>query len=369
MLVFLIDDSISAISFMKRIIEKEPDLRVRAFLKPRDALYALALKEEAPDLIIVDYVMPEMNGIEVIEQLSKTLDISDTPIIMATSETDIAIKMAAMEAGATEFLNKPVNAAELIVRIRNLMRLRRAQNDLAKRAAELERDVASARIKLEDQEKEIIWRLSKAMARRHGETAEHLDRVAVVAKLIADELGLNEQMSKAIYAASPLHDVGKIGVADHILLKPGKLTEEEFAEMRQHAAWGEEMLRDSSSALIQTAARIAESHHEKWDGSGYPKGLSGDDIPLEARIVAIADVFDALCSERPYKAAWSMPSAFQEIIRNSGSHFDPACVAAFCRRWPQINAIYERLATKPAESQETPFSALPLQSVKSGTSA
>lgn len=369
MLVFLIDDSISAISFMTRIIEKEPDLRVRSFLKPRDALQVLALKEEVPDLIIVDYTMPEMNGIEVIEQIGKTLDIGDVPIIMATSETDAAIKLGAMEAGATEFLNKPVNAAELIVRIRNLMRLRRAQKDLAKRAAELEHDIAIARIKLEDQEKEIIWRLSKAMARRHGETAEHLDRVAVVAKLIADELGLDEQTSKAIYAASPLHDVGKIGVADSVLLKPGKLTPDEFAEMRQHAAWGEEILRDSSSALIQTAARIAQSHHEKWDGTGYPQGLVGGDIPLEARIVAIADVFDALCSERPYKAAWPMPVAFQEIIRCSGSHFDPVCVAAFCRRWPQIDAIYGRLTAKTTEDHNSTFSEIPHQSAKSGTSA
>jgi putative two-component system response regulator len=369
MLVFVIDDSISAISFMKRIIVKEANLRVRSFLNPRDALDALAKKQEAPDLIIVDYMMPEMNGVEVIQQLSKTLDIAEIPIIMATSETDTAIKMAAMEAGATEFLNKPLNTAELIVRIRNLMGLRRAQKELAKRAAELENDIASARVKLENQEKEIIWRLSKAMARRHGETAEHLDRVAVVAKLIADELGLDAQTSQAIYAASPLHDVGKIGVADSILLKPGKLTAEEFAEMRQHAAWGEEILKDSSSDLIQTAARIAKSHHEKWDGSGYPMGLSGDEIPLEARIVAIADVFDALCSERPYKAAWPLPTAFQEILRCSGSHFDPVCVAAFCRRWPQINAIYERLAPKSSESRDVTFSDLSHQSVQSGTSA
>ncbi|MCO6188612.1 HD domain-containing phosphohydrolase [Rhizobium sp. L1K21] len=338
MIVFSVDDSSSVLSFLKLALSEIKDASVRTFLKPCEALECL--RKEPADLLIVDYAMPDMNGIELIKAVRANANVASIPIIMLTSETDSAVKMAAMEAGATEFLQKPIDKLELIIRVRNFMGLWRAERKLAKRAMRLERDMEAASNRIAKQEEEIIWRLSRAMACRDGETAEHVSRVALVSKLIAEELGLDDEAVRTIYMASPLHDVGKIGIPDAILLKPGRLTEEEFASMRQHSAFGAEVLEGSSSEVIQTAAIIAESHHEKWDGSGYPKGLSKDEIPIEGRIVAVADVFDALCSERPYKPAWKIEKAFQEIMRCSGTHFDPACVAAFCRGWQQVAEIY-----------------------------
>jgi putative two-component system response regulator len=225
---------------------------------------------------------------------------------------------------------------------------------LAGHAEALERDVAAARARIAAQEKEIIWRLSKAMACRDGETALHLERVAVIARMIAEELGINTATCDKIYLASPLHDVGKIGVSDAILLKAGPLDASEMAQMRAHAAFGAEILEGSDSNIIRIAATIAGSHHEKWDGTGYPQNLAGDAIPIEGRIVAIADVFDALCSERPYKKAWPADEAHREILRGSGTHFDPACVAAFDRKWPTIRPLYVKAATEttPASSDK-----------------
>jgi len=160
--------------------------------------------------------------------------------------------------------------------------------------------------------------------------------------MIAEELGFDERQAREIFLASPLHDVGKLAVKDAILLKPGRLTADEFTEMKKHTEFGQEILKNSSSDLIRTAERIAASHHEKWDGTGYPRGLKGTEIPIEARIVAVADVFDALCSERPYKQAWPLQKALQEIMNNSGKHFDPSCVAAFARRWAQIRELFQR---------------------------
>ena len=174
---------------------------------------------------------------------------------------------------------------------------------------------------------------------RDGDTGEHVSRVAQISQLIAEGIGLSQEQCRMIYLAAPLHDIGKIGIADAILSKPGKLTPEEFAKMQEHVTIGARILERGTSDLIKTAELIAQSHHERWDGTGYPDRLSGADIPIEARIVAIADVFDALCSERPYKAAWAVEAAYAEIVRCSGSHFDPACVAAFRAKWSEINAL------------------------------
>ncbi|MEM5474650.1 HD domain-containing phosphohydrolase [Hoeflea sp. AS60] len=361
MIIFAIDDSPSVLSFLKQTIETIDNCKVLAFLDPNNAIEVL--RTQQADLILVDYNMPGINGIELISQVRHIRQSDDIPIIMLTSETDPAIKIAAIEAGATEFLTKPIDTAELSIRIRNLLGLRIAQRTLANRAQELERDVNLAMARISAQEKEIIWRLSKAMAGRDGETALQLERVAVVAKMIADELGFDEQRTEKIYLASPLHDVGKIGVSDAVLLKAGPLDADEMAEMRGHAAFGAEILSDSSSEIIRTAAIIAESHHEKWDGTGYPHGLSGADIPIEGRIVAVADVFDALCSERPYKKAWPVDEAHREILRCSGTHFDPDCVGAFNRRWAHIRTLYIKMAV-PAGDWATTHEAIQSAALK-----
>jgi len=340
MRVFVIDDSPSVVATLRRAVEAISGSKVMSFLHPAEALDRL--EDYAPDLILVDYMMPDMTGIEVISQVRKNALTAYIPAIMITSRKEADIKLAAMEAGATEFLNKPIDEAELTIRVRNILRIGEERLALAERAATLQRDFDAAMQRIEQHEQEIIWRLSKAIACRHGETADHLDRVAIIARMIAEEVGLNESSCRTIFLASALHDVGKIGLPDAILSKPGPLTTDERRHMQRHTDFGGEILSDSSSELIQVARKIAESHHEKWDGSGYPKGMAGASIPIEARVVAIADVFDALCSKRSYKAAWPIANAFREIVNSSGTHFDPACVAAFCRRWADIKSLFER---------------------------
>lgn len=350
MRIFAIDDSPSILSFIQRAISNIESCELLSFLDSVDALTVLQTAQA--DLILVDYNMPGMDGIELISRFRTLSNARDIPVIMLTSETDPTIKIAAIAAGATEFLTKPIDQTEFTIRVRNLLALRKAQQDLAYHAQSLEREVAAARVRIAAQEREIIWRLSKAMACRDGETALHLERVAVVAGLIAEELGFDRATCETISMASPLHDVGKIGVSDAILLKAGPLDAREIDEMRAHAAFGAEILNGSDSDIIRIAATIAGSHHEKWDGTGYPQKLSGEDIPIEGRIVAVADVFDALCSERPYKKAWPVDEAHREILRGSGGHFDPACVAAFDRKWRAIRSLYAKPAV-PGDASPT----------------
>lgn len=339
MRVFVIDDSPSVVATLRRAVEAIKGSEVLSFLRPNDAL--AWLDDKTPDLVLVDYMMPDMNGVEVIAHIRKNSLTSHIPAIMITSRREADIKLAAMKAGATEFLTKPIDETELTIRVRNILSIGEERLALATKAATLQRDFDAAMKRIERREEEIIWRLSKAIACRHGETADHLDRVALVARIIAEEVGLDAGQCRMIFLASALHDVGKIGLPDAILSKPGPLSQDERRQMQEHTDFGAEILRDSSSELIQMAGKIAESHHERWDGAGYPKGLSGTSIPIEARIVAIADVFDALCSKRAYKAAWPIADAFREVVNSSGTHFDPACVAAFCRRWVDIKALFE----------------------------
>lgn len=345
MRIFLIDDSRSMIAAMQLALASLEGVRVTAFLEPRDALKHLV--SDHPDLILVDYSMPIMTGIDVIREVRATPETASVPVIMVTSNTESGLKMAAMEAGATEFLNKPFDQSELKIRVLNLLSIRAEQRKLALQAEELQRKFDEAMARVERREEEIIWRLSRAIGCRDGETGQHLDRVAVIARMIAEELGFDKRQSREIFLASPLHDVGKLAVKDAILLKPGRLTVEEFTDMQKHTEFGQEILKNSSSELIRTAERIAASHHEKWDGTGYPQGLKGTAIPIEARIVAVADVFDALCSERPYKKAWPLQNALQEIMASSGKHFDPSCVAAFTRRWSQIQELFQTAEPEP----------------------
>ena len=264
---------------------------------------------------------------------------------MVTSEGDRQIRLDAISAGAADFLNKPVDPIELRARLTNLLALRRAQLDLANHAHWLEREVAKATQHLSEREEEVIWRLSRAIEFRDGGTGEHISRVATVSQLIAEGLGCDTEFCRTVYLAAPLHDVGKVGIPDAILTKPGRLSEEEMATMREHVLLGQRILAGAESSLMRVAERIVASHHERWDGTGYPCGLSGESIPLEGRIVAVADVFDALCSARPYKKGWPVGDAYDEINRCAGGHFDPRVVDAFNARWSEILTLY-----RPAES-------------------
>jgi putative two-component system response regulator len=246
-------------------------------------------------------------------------------------------------------LTKPVDKNEFTARLRNMGTLRRSQKLLGDRAALLAREVAAATITIVERERETIFRLCKAAEYRDPETGGHILRMAHCSRLIAEVLGLPAQEQQLLLEAAPMHDIGKVGIADQILLKPGRLDQEEFAIMKRHAEIGHKILQNSTSPILNAAAIVALTHHEKFDGSGYPKGLKGEEIPLHGRIVAVADVFDALTSARPYKAAWELDTARDFILANSGSHFDPKCVAAFSDAWTEVLAIRSRFVDESTE--------------------
>lgn len=333
----LVDDSRSVLDLLKRLIEADGSVQAAAFLDPLEALSAA--REGDFDIVLVDYEMPKMDGIAFIRELRSFPKFSDIPIVMITSiETD-EVRIRALEAGATDFLPKRPRAMELSVRLRNLIKLGVAVRKLNNRAAHLTSEVAAATQKLQQREEEIILRLALAVEYRDNDTGEHTLRVAKYSRLIAEELGLPSRLCRDIYLAAPLHDVGKVAIPDSILLKPGRLNDEEMATIRTHAEIGGRILADSHCELIQLAATIARTHHERWDGSGYPNGLKQQQIPICARIVMVADVFDALTTKRPYKEPMPVQAAREYLEKQKGSEFDPACVDAFLSRWHEVLEI------------------------------
>jgi putative two-component system response regulator len=261
---------------------------------------------------------------------------------MVTASQDVEIRHRALENGANDFLIKPIDKIEFLARTRNMLELRRATMALQSRASWLAAEVNKATAELRAREQETILLLCRASEYRDPETGAHIQRMAHYSCLIAAELGMSAEEQAFILNAAPMHDIGKVGTPDHILLKPGRLNAEELLIMRQHALIGYNILKSSEAAMLQLAAVIAYAHHERFDGSGYPNGLAGEAIPLVGRIVAVADVFDALTSVRPYKLAWTLEEARSFLVENSGSHFDPQCVDALLRRWPAVLEIRER---------------------------
>ena len=343
MRLMIVEDNRTNLLVLKGIIEKFPGCTVDAFLDPFEALAATAT--DSYDLIVVDYMMPGLDGRSLIAALRARPEYEHIPIVMITADGNRATRIDAITAGATDFLSKPVDPVELRARIGNLLTLRRQQRDLANHAEWLMHEVARATRHLLEREEEMIWRLSRALDFRDNETGEHTSRVANVARMLAGQLGLSEEACRTVYLATPLHDIGKVAIPDALLSKPARLDPAELALMRTHVKVGSHILADGNSELVRMAARIAATHHERWDGTGYPEGLAGDAIPIEGRIAAVADVFDALVSRRPYKHAWPLDEARAEILAGAGSQFDPACVEAFDASWPQIITLY---ATPPA---------------------
>jgi putative two-component system response regulator len=347
----LVDDSRSVLNFLKQLIEADGNVQATAFTDPLQAMTAATAREY--DIVLVDYEMPGMDGITFIRKLRSLPNFADIPIAMITSiETD-EVRMKALEAGATDFLSKRPQALEIRVRLRNLVRLGVAVRKLNDRAADLASEVAIATQKLQEREEEIILRLALAVEYRDNDTGEHTLRVAKYSRIIAEKLGLPPRVCRDIYLAAPLHDVGKVAIPDNILLKPGRLNEQEIAVIRTHAEIGSRILADSSCELIQIGATIAAAHHERWDGSGYPRGLKGSEIPIEARVVAVADVFDALTTRRPYKEAMLLETARRYLEEKKGQEFDPACVDAFLLRWDEVVAI-----ARPKNASTAPQTAI-----------
>jgi putative two-component system response regulator len=358
----LVDDSRSVLDFLKRHIEAEGRVQATAFLDPVEAI--ACARERDFDIVLVDYEMPKMDGISFIRALRAFPRFADIPIVMITSMQTDAVKMEALEAGATDFLPKQAQSVEMNVRLRNLIRLGLAVRKLNDRAADLASAVTEATQKLGEREEEIILRLALAVEYRDNDTGEHTLRVARYSRIIAEQLGLPPRLCRDIYLAAPLHDVGKVAIPDNILLKPGRLTEDEMAVIRTHATIGERILANSSCELIQLGAEIAAAHHERWDGKGYPNGLRESEIPVSARVVAVADVFDALTTRRPYKEPMPLATARDYLVENMDRQFDPACVEAFLSRWDDVVAIATGQATAPYEKGEASMAAVPAWRVK-----
>lgn len=304
------------------------------------ALKALEYINQNPvDIVLTDYMMPEMHGIELIEQVRKRF--SDIPIVMITAVTDDnALKIEALEAGATEFLNKPLNPPEFKARLTNLVNLRRAQLLLKDKAMLLEEEVKKAVRLVEVREKETLNVLGRASDYKDPDTGAHINRVASYSAVMLRALGGNIYDQEIIFHAAPLHDIGKIGIPDHILLKPGKYTEEEYEVMKKHPIIGYEMIKEATSPYLRTGAEIALTHHEKYNGTGYPYGLKGEQIPLSGRILAVADVFDALTSKRSYKEQWEMQDALDLLKKERGAHFDPRLVDIFLDNLEDVYTIF-----------------------------
>lgn len=330
MRIAIIDDNPVNLRLMDSLVKRAGDFAPNLFQDSGEGLTWCL--ENAPDLIIVDYMMPPPDGLEFIRRFREVPANVDIPVLMITADHEKGTRYAALETGANDFLTKPIDNSEFRARLRNMLSLRRNQKALADRAQWLAEKVAEATCEILDREREMITRLSRAAEFRDPETGAHIMRMAHYSRLIAEQIGLPGEDQELILAAAPMHDVGKIAIPDHILLKPGRLDAAELVVMKTHAEKGYEILRDSKSKMLDLAALIAWTHHEKIDGSGYPRGLKGEEIPIQGRIVAVADVFDALTSERPYKKAWEIERAIQWLRENEGLHFDPVCVEAFLSR-------------------------------------
>jgi response regulator RpfG family c-di-GMP phosphodiesterase len=334
-------------------------------------------RENEPDLCVVDYHMPGMNGLSFITEARKLPRFGGIPMIMVTGAPDTDLRQRAFMSGANDFLMRPLVPEEFRTRVHNLLSLRLslvnpldkiAGSNFGRRSAatpapgdsgtrgepqgggeqrveRLAHDVELLeRQALEREHEQIIFKLTRISTSRDEETGNHMHRVAHISRLIAHELGHDEKFCDMIYLAAPMHDIGKVGIPDKILLKPGRLTPEEWEVMKTHTTIGYNVLKDSSSPLLRMGADIAHSHHEKYSGQGYPQGLVGEAIPVVGRIVAVADELDALLSVRPYKHAWNLKDALEQMRRERGRHFDPACIDIMLRHIDAILEIQKKFA-------------------------
>lgn len=329
--ILVVDDTPENIDILKGILGS--DYKIKVAINGRKALTIAASSH--PDLILLDIMMPEMDGYEVCEQLKANQETRNIPIIFVTAKSQEADEAKGLRLGAVDYITKPINPVLVHARIKTHLALAN-QNKV------LEKKVKERTAQLEGSRLEIIRRLGRAAEYKDNETGLHVIRMSYYSSHIALESGMSVDDTTLLLHAAPMHDLGKIGIPDNILLKPGKLNEDEWDIMRKHPQFGADIIGEHSSKLLQLARTVALAHHEKWNGKGYPNGLSGEEIPLPARIVAIADVFDALTSERPYKKAWPVEKALGVIQEESGAHFEPILVEAFMTCLDDILQIKEK---------------------------
>jgi len=347
--VLIVDDSKSNLLIYRGIVRKLGKSTSVCFSVSAEALEWC--KDNDPDVVIVDYNMPTPNGLEFIRSFKAMPGKNDIPILMITAETDKHLRYKALETGASDFLTKPVDVIEFTARARNMLELRRSRKVLEDRAGWLAGEVEKPTAQIVARERETIWRLARVAEFRDVATGMHIVRIAQYCGAIAGALGTSEDTRELLLMSAPMHDIGKIAIPDSILLKRGKLSPDEYEIMKQHTVIGHDILKNSASYLLRAAAEIALTHHERYDGSGYPHGLRAEAIPLVGRICAISDVFDALTSVRPYKEAWPVQAAVDEIVAASGSQFDPALVAAFHSALPEILRLKEEYSDEAQRAQ------------------
>ncbi len=335
--VVAVDDEDFNLELLKEISKSiYPDMKTFT-----DAKVALDyMSSNSVDILLVDYSMPEINGIDLMKEAHK-IDSDILTIMITASGDDEEIKLKALGSGAIDFLRKPINVLEYRARMKNVARIKTSQIILDNFNAKLESEVQKATATLYLREEEALEVLSNAVEYRDPETASHISRVAHYSKLLAQKYGLNEREQDIVFKASPLHDIGKVGINDSILLKPGPLNEEEKQEMMKHSEIGWSILKYKENPYLQAGAIIAHTHHEKYDGTGYPNGTKKDQIHIYGRITALADVFDALTTIRPYKEAWSFDKAVSFIKDQSGIHFDPFLCELFIENIDTIESIYK----------------------------
>ncbi|MEN4045682.1 HD domain-containing phosphohydrolase [Sulfurimonas sp. NWX367] len=336
--IVIVDDEIVNLLLLESIVNAEGYEHIKTFENAHEALSYM--QSNTVDALITDFNMPEMDGIELLKQ-TKAL-YPDLVSIMITANNDNEMMHRALESGVTDFLTKPISPLVFKLRLNNILKLKNSLNITQHFNELLTTKVEKATAALQKSEYEALEVLSKAAEYKDPETASHISRVSHYSKLLAKAAGLSEEEQKIIYYAAPLHDIGKIGINDAILLKPEKLTKDEFEKMKEHSIIGAKILQGKENIFLKAGAVIAQSHHEKYNGKGYPKGLSGKEIPLYARIVAVADVFDALTSNRPYKKAWDFDKALQLLITEKGEHFDPQIVEYFIQNIDEIKTIYAK---------------------------
>lgn len=340
--ILIVDDEPGNIQVLERMLGAAG---YRNIISTTDSRSTPAIYQSIhPDLILLDIRMPEFNGFDVMDALKALEKESYLPILVLTAQMDTETRVKAIKAGAKDFLNKPFLMEEILARINNLLEVRMLHNSVCSEKKSLETQVVERSEELRQYQVEIIHRLARAAEYRDNETGMHVIRISKLCECLARGLNLSGHDCHLIHHASPMHDIGKIGIPDHILLKPGKLTLEEWSVMKTHSDIGSLILSGSESEFLQMAEVIAGAHHERWDGSGYPRGLKGDEIPLVARIVTVCDVFDALTSDRPYKEAWSIEKTVAEMKNQSGKLFDPHVLSTFMTLLPEMTCIIEKFS-------------------------
>nr|CRH05694.1 Putative Response regulator receiver modulated metal dependent phosphohydrolase [Candidatus Magnetococcus massalia] len=337
-IILIVDDTPENLDVLGGILRKT--YKVKAALNGEKAL-RIASMDPKPDMILLDVMMPEMDGYEVCERLKGDPGTKDIPVIFVTAKTETEDERRGLELGAVDYITKPISPPIVEIRVKTQLALYNQQRELERMVQVRTKELLETRL-------EVIRRLGRAAEFKDNETGLHVIRMSHYSRLMADSMNISEAWTDLVFHASPMHDIGKIGIPDAVLLKPGKLDDDEWDIMRRHPEYGFEIIGEHSSELMQMSREIAINHHEKWDGTGYPNGLKGEEIPLSARIVAIADVFDALTSERPYKKAWSVEKAVAIIDEGAGTHFDPQLVPVFHEVLAEVLEIKEQYADDPS---------------------